>query len=271
MTDSRANSMQTTRTFWNASPCGAQESFASRVGHRYGAEPWVMDVLKEIAAIKPENVLEIGCGQGTDAHTLCRMLPQSSKYIGIDYSDKSIAIAKQTQLSLDSSGAMPTFKVGDAECLEFDDDTFSFIYSNGVLHHTSCPPEAFEEVFRVLRPGGQAYIALYRNFSFKVGVAQILRRLQTVIDKIIGTDRIFYRMIHGRHLPSVFGTMFLECFGVPYMWWYTRSELLRSFSKFEITRIRPVGHNFFRRRHNKKGWKRSGYMWLVQLKKPVSF
>lgn len=262
--------MQTTRNFWNASPCGAQESFKNRMRHRYGIEPWVLDVLKQIAASRPDNVLEIGCGQGTDGYTLCQILPHSSQYFGIDYSDKSIAIALRSQTEVGVLPVEPVFKVGDAEHLDLNENSVACVYSNGVLHHTSDPCRAFDEMFRVLKPGGEGFITLYRKPSLKVGSAQLFRKIQAGVDKIFGSDRLFYRMLYGRHFPNVFGTMFLECFGVPYMAWYTKPELLCHFHRFSILELKTVGYNLFRRKRRENGWgNRRGYMWFIHLKKPV--
>lgn len=262
--------MQSTQNFWNASPCGAQEHFVNRAHHRYGIEPWVLDVFKKIVATGPENILEIGCGQGTDGYTLCQMLPGNSRYLGIDYSDESLAVALRSRSEVENLAVEPVFKIGDAEHLDLDENSVSCVYSNGVLHHTSDPARAFDEVFRVLKPGGQAFITLYRKPSLKVGIAQALRKIQAGVDKIFGTNRFFYRLLYGRHLPKIFGTMFLECFGVPYMAWYTKSELLRCFNRFSILELKPVGYNLLRRKRKGNGWVGRGYMWFVHLKKPTS-
>jgi len=53
----------------------------------------------------------------------------------------------------------------DAEKLEFADHSFDFIWSWGVIHHSSNPRRILEEIRRVLRTGGQAITMVYhRNF-----------------------------------------------------------------------------------------------------------
>jgi len=44
---------------------------------------------------------------------------------------------------------------------------FSFVFSWGVLHHTADPDQAFREVARVLRIGGQALIMVYNRESLR--------------------------------------------------------------------------------------------------------
>jgi ubiquinone/menaquinone biosynthesis C-methylase UbiE len=54
---------------------------------------------------------------------------------------------------------------GDAESLPFTDGTFDLIYSFGVLHHTPDTQKTIDEVYRCLKPGGQAIIMLYHKWS----------------------------------------------------------------------------------------------------------
>ncbi|PIO48100.1 MAG: hypothetical protein CMR00_06450 [[Chlorobium] sp. 445] len=44
----------------------------------------------------------------------------------------------------------------------------------GVLHHTPNPINAFNEVYRVLKPGGKAIIMLYHKHSFNYYVRIML-------------------------------------------------------------------------------------------------
>ena len=43
---------------------------------------------------------------------------------------------------------------------------FDIVYSWGVIHHSPNTPKAVEEVFRVLKPGGEARIMIYHKYSF---------------------------------------------------------------------------------------------------------
>lgn len=50
---------------------------------------------------------------------------------------------------------------GDAHALRYDDETFSFIHSVTVFEHLHDVPKAVEEMHRVLRPGGKAYVVAH--------------------------------------------------------------------------------------------------------------
>ena len=265
--------LEATRLFWNASPCGAQDTFQERYRHRLALEPWVLDVLNQIAA-RHKRVLEIGCGQGTDGIILCSLLPADGDYQGLDYSDASVASAQRAAQEAAASLTLrvtPSFRVGNAERLDIASDSVDCVYSNGVLHHTANPPKAFAEVHRVLKPGGEAYITLYRRPSIKVGTAKLIRSVQSGVDRVVGGDRSLYRLIGGRHMPRALGTMLLEGFGVPVLEWYSRSEIERHFRGLTILSLKPVGYNFPRQRpRNNKGWTSWGYMWFLHVQKPDS-
>jgi SAM-dependent methyltransferase len=63
-------------------------------------------------------------------------------------------------------GLTGTFQRENAEALSFPDETFDWVYSHGVLHHTPDPQQAINEVWRVLKPNGRAIIMLYHKNSF---------------------------------------------------------------------------------------------------------
>src|SRR5262249_33669783 len=54
----------------------------------------------------------------------------------------------------------------NAEALSFPDESFDWVYSHGVLHHTPNPQKAINEVWRVLKPNGRVIIMLYHKNSF---------------------------------------------------------------------------------------------------------
>jgi ubiquinone/menaquinone biosynthesis C-methylase UbiE len=265
------NSLETTRRFWNASPCGGQDTFQERFEHRYTLEPWVLDLLHTIAPHQ-KHIVEVGCGQGTDGIVLCSLLPAGGSYLGLDYSDASVSAAldaAQEAKAMLTLRVEPRFRTANAEVIDLPDGSVQCVYSNGVLHHTPDPPRAFAEIWRVLAPGGEAFITLYRKPSLKLCVAKALRALQRAADRLTGADRCAYRLISGRTMPRFLGTMLLEAFGVPVMEWYSRADITGAFGRFTILGTQPVGCNIPRQKPRSRGWHRWGYLWLVHLRKPL--
>ncbi|MDP9195390.1 MAG: class I SAM-dependent methyltransferase [Pseudomonadota bacterium] len=259
-----------TRRFWNHNPCNLQDNYESRRIYRYRMEPWLPSFIEKIAR-RHSDVVEIGCGQGTDGLEFCRHLDPKGSYTGIDLSDESVARAFQAYEEISGRGALkvvPRFRQGNAEALELGSGSVSCIYSMGVLHHSPNPPQTVQEIYRVLSPGGKAYICLYKNMSLKVGAAKFLRGMQHVIDFIFGTRRGIYEFLKRR--PRKFwGTMLHECFGVPYMFWYTRSQMRHLFRDFNILSLKSYGANLPFAKYDGRETL-FGYFWVIEVQKPAT-
>ncbi len=244
-----------TREFWNANPCDGQANYEQRAQFRYRKDPWLLDVLDRIAA-EHHNVLEAGCGQGTDGLTLCSKLQLGSKYTGVDLSDESLARARAAQAELTGKlNVKPGFQAENAERLSFEDGQFDCVLSVGALHHTADTKRAIAEVRRVLSPGGIAYVMLYRRVSPKVLGAHVLRGAQHGIDALLRTDGSLYRAARALGVAERYGTAVYECFGVPVFRSYTREGMRRLFGQFSSMQLSAHGH------------RGSGYLWLARAVK----
>lgn len=259
--------LESTRAFWDANPCGVHGDYTLQREQRYAMEPWLPGLLERIAA-RHVSLFEVGCGQGVDSIQLCTIMRPGGRYAGIDYSPLSIERAKANARLLDSSlRVKPEYKVGNAEALEFSDSSFEAVYSMGVLHHTADEAAAVREILRVLKPGGKAYVCLYRRPAPKVAVAKLLRGVQRSLDLLLGTDRCIYQMLRRQGTSSrLFGTMFHECFGVPYMKWYSRKEIEALFVGFTDVDIISIGANLGRMVQSMQPTL-LGYFWLIEATK----
>jgi len=57
------------------------------------------------------------------------------------------------------------FTQGSAGRIPFADASFDVVFSNSVLHHLSNPTKAFEEMLRVIKPGGMVFVRDLRRPS----------------------------------------------------------------------------------------------------------
>lgn len=151
------------RDFWNIDPCGTRylgnnEDFEGHARARYTLEPHIPEFAKFSSASGLE-VLEIGVGTGAD---YLQWLTAGANACGVDLSSVSIEMARRR---CELGGYQSELCTGDAEKLPFPDNTFDIVYSYGVLHHSPDTSQCFREVFRVLRPGGQARIMIYHHPS----------------------------------------------------------------------------------------------------------
>jgi SAM-dependent methyltransferase len=116
-------------------------------------------------------VLEVGCGLGTDGAQFAKA---GARYTGIDLTDAAVELAKRRFELFDLPG---TFRVADAERLDFPDSSFDLVYSHGVLHHTPDTAAAIREIHRVLRPGGKAVVMLYHrdSYNYRINISMLRR------------------------------------------------------------------------------------------------
>ena len=109
--------------------------------------------------LRGKSFLNIGCGGGYEGLLFSGF---GANYVGIDFSFNA---AHFTTRLIEKAGQRGTTYQAEAEYLPFKNDSFDFVYSSGVLHHTPNTQETLMEVYRVLRPGGEAIIGLYATFS----------------------------------------------------------------------------------------------------------
>lgn len=96
-------------------------------------------------------VLDVGCGPG---RVLGFLAQRGIRCIGLDRSRVSLDLAVKRY-------RRPGV-VGDNLHLPFADGCADLVISDGVIHHTEDPLAAFLENYRVLKPGGQMYLAVYK-------------------------------------------------------------------------------------------------------------
>lgn len=109
--------------------------------------------------LKQLDVLEIGVGQGTHAHLIA---PCAKSYTGIDLTEAACA---STRKRFELFGLGGKILRMDAEAMSFPDNSFDYIWSWGVIHHSANTQNVLKEMHRVLRPGGHATVMVYyRSF-----------------------------------------------------------------------------------------------------------
>ena len=107
------------------------------------------EMIKKICVRDTDNILDVGCGDGTFLHELTRW--KDVEGYGIDESEDKILIAKEKWSNLH-------FETGYHDFLSFDDDSFRVITVCDKFHKFKDPQKFVDEAFRVLVPGGRLYI-----------------------------------------------------------------------------------------------------------------
>ena len=104
--------------------------------------------------IKPgETVVDLGSGAGNDVFIAQRLVGNTGTVIGIDMTEAMIEKAQQNAEKLGYKNV--EFRLGEIEQLPVDDNTADVVVSNCVINLVPDKLKAFQEIYRVLKPGGR--------------------------------------------------------------------------------------------------------------------
>lgn len=117
--------------------------------------------------LRGKSVLDVGCGMGRFAEVATRW---GARVIGIDLSVAAEVAARNL--------AGREFKALQADVfqLPFAPQSFDFIYSIGVLHHTPDCERAVKVLPQYLKPGGMLAVWLYSSYNKWYRFSDIYRR-----------------------------------------------------------------------------------------------
>ena len=115
---------------------------------------WRMKFISQINIKNNAKILDLATGTGDIAIKISRKY--FVQVIGLDYSPKMIDQANLKKKNLKIKNI--DFIVGDAEKLPFKDEEFDVLTISFGLRNLGFYSKAFEEFFRVLKPGGSLHI-----------------------------------------------------------------------------------------------------------------
>lgn len=133
--------------------------------HLYGTDQRPFDRIIPFDQLKGAEVLEIGCGMGLHTELMARA---GAKVTSVDLSPTSV---EATTRRLALKGLEGRVLEGDAEHLPFPAKSFDFVWSWGVIHHSSRTGRVVREIARVSRPGSECRVMVYnRNSSWAFSI-----------------------------------------------------------------------------------------------------
>lgn len=153
-------------------------------GWRYDLHGWFFDTFwfrgqgrelrqrtATLARLRPgEQVLDVGCGTGTLAMEVQRLVGRAGRVAGVDPSPEQIARARAKATRRHVPIA---FQIGVIEQLAFPDQTFDVVFSTLMMHHlpADVKRQGLAEIARVLKPGGRLVIADFTHKQERAGQA----------------------------------------------------------------------------------------------------
>ena len=99
------------------------------------------------------TIVDLGSGPGYLSIEIAKRTPGIQVY-GIDLSRQMVRIARRHARGVENA----QFKFGNAADLPFEDNSIDLIVSTGSLHHWKTPAMVFDECYRVLKIGREAWI-----------------------------------------------------------------------------------------------------------------
>jgi SAM-dependent methyltransferase len=127
-------------------PEGTVESFAGVANH------WTL------GRIEPGSVVvDLGCGAGTDLLIAAQMTGPTGRVIGVDMTPTMLERARQSATEM----GLRNVELHESliEALPLDDASVDVVISNGVIDLVPDKDAVFDEIDRVLRPGGRLQLA----------------------------------------------------------------------------------------------------------------
>jgi ubiquinone/menaquinone biosynthesis C-methylase UbiE len=140
--------------FWkNAEEARQYDTFASTDFARI--YPVIANQIFDRTGITQGSCLDIGSGQGSLAIALATL--SALKVTALDSSPEMFELAQKNIRNRGMEQQVIPL-IGDVHAIPVPDDTFHLVVSRGSYHFWDDLVVAFSEIYRVLRPGGIAYI-----------------------------------------------------------------------------------------------------------------
>lgn len=192
-------------------------------------ERWSKGRFYDFQTTEKVKLLDAGCGIGVFTRYYAK---KGFEVHAIDITSKAVEITKK---SLDAFDLHAEVNVGNVEAIDYPEDYFDYLVSNGVIHHTPDTEKAVKEFYRVLKPGGIASVCVYyRNVLLRQPLWFFVRlALPLFLKKNEGREKFFLAKT-----PEDFVRVY-DGNNTPIAIVYTREEADELFSPFKILAAEP--------------------------------
>lgn len=156
----------------SGSCCGTKEPLSSDfLAEKLGYSPEQLEALPEsanmglscgnptaIASLQPgEVVVDLGSGGGFDCFLAGPKVGATGRVIGVDMTPEMLAKARRNIASYEKSTGLSNveFRLGEIEYLPLADASVDVVISNCVINLSSDKRQVWQEIARILKPGGR--------------------------------------------------------------------------------------------------------------------
>jgi arsenite methyltransferase len=117
-------------------------------------------------ALEGATVLDLGCGAGRDTFLLSKLVGEHGRVIGVDMTAEQLAVARshleyhrKTFGYERSNVRLVAGYIEDLKSADVASNSVDLVVSNCVVNLSPDKRRVFQEVFRVLKPGGELYFS----------------------------------------------------------------------------------------------------------------
>ena len=178
------------------------ETFVERNGYQH---PFM--VAAELLALGGRDhqpVLDVGCGTGLGGQALVAAGP-----ILVDGLDLSAEMIDEAAQKEDPHGAQVYRAFHQAnlkETLPIEAEAYGAVMSAGTFTHGHVGPEAFDELYRITRPGALFVVGINKEFYAEQSFARRFSKdaqQDRITDPVVHTSSVYSRGEHEGHLGLV--------------------------------------------------------------------
>ncbi len=187
---------------------------------------WRKNVLKILQKADPSNILDIATGTGDMAILYSKT--NAKQIVGVDISTGMLDVAR-TKVTQRKLNDLIELKVGDAENLEFEDNSFEAVTISYGIRNFENLRKGMSEILRVLKPKGTLVVletSVPENFILRQGFLFYNRLILPLWGKLFSKDKKAYSYLsdsslhfpYGKELKKIFEEIgFVEVKVMPQM------------------------------------------------------
>lgn len=140
-------------------PAGIQDGFIPLQAKQrsYGCGSPVKDAQPE----EGETLVDLGSGSGVECFLAAREVGAQGKVIGIDMTDDMLSLAESSrkEVAMELGFDIVEFRKGYLEAIPVADESVDVVISNCVINLSPDKRRTYQEILRVLKPGGRMVVA----------------------------------------------------------------------------------------------------------------